>query len=140
MVKARLIDHICIAVRDLAQARKLYEERLGFELDHEYISESEKIKVARYYLGDTAMELMESTTPDGDVARFIDRRGEGLFLISYRVDDVEAALAEYRDRGEKTIDSGPREIMGARYAFIHPPKEMCGVLTELIDGEYKPEK
>ena len=138
MVKARQIDHICIAVRNLDQARKLYEERLGLEPADEYTAESEKIRVIRYYIGEVALELMESTTPDGDVAKFIDRRGEGLYLISYRVDDVGAALAEYRDRGEKTIDARPRELMGNRYAFIQPPKEMCGVLTEIIDGEHQP--
>ena len=139
MAIARKIDHICIAVKDLDQARVLYEERLGFKLASEYIAESEKIKVARYYVGEVAVELMESTEPDGDVARFIERRGEGVFLISYEVDDVAGALDEYRERGEQTIDNEPRELMGSRYAFIHPPKDMCGVLTEIIDGKFEPE-
>ena len=140
MVKAEKIDHICIAVKDLAQARKVYEDRLGLELAVEYVAESEKIKVARYYIGEVAFELMESTSPDGDVAKFIEHRGEGVFLISYRVADVEAALAEYHAKGEKTIDQKPRELSGNRYAFIHPPREFCGVLTEILDGEYDPEK
>ncbi len=140
MTQASAIDHICIAVKDLAQARKVYEERLGLELSLEYAAESEKIKVARYYLGEVALELMESTGPDGDVAKFIERRGEGVFLISYRVPDVEEALAEYHSRGEKTIDWKPRKLMGNRYAFIHPPGEFCGVLTEILDGDYDPEK
>lgn len=138
MVKAEKIDHICIAVKDLIQARRIYEERLGLELALEYIADSEKIKVARYYIGEVALELIESTSPEGEVARFIDRRGEGIFLISYRVADVEQALAEYRARGEKTIDQKPRELMGNQYAFIHPPKEMCGVLTEIIEGDFNP--
>lgn len=137
MVKALGIDHICLAVKDLATARRVYEDRLGLELAAEYVAESEKIKVARYYLGDVALELMESTTPDGDVARFIESRGEGIFLISYRVPDVEEALAEYHAKGEKTIDRKPRELFGHRYAFIHPPKEFCGVLTEILDGGFK---
>ncbi len=139
-MKAKKIDHICIAVKDLAQAMKIYEETLGLELAHEYIAESEKIKVARYYIGEVAFELMESTGPDGDVAKFIERRGEGVFLISYTVDDVEAGLKELKDKGKKTIDDKPRELSGNRYAFITPPNEMCGVLTEIIDGEYDPEK
>ena len=140
MAKALGIDHICIAVKDLVKARQVYEDRLGLELAVEYVAESEKIKVARYYLGDVALELMESTTPDGDVAKFIEHKGEGVFLISYRVPDVEEALAEYHAKGEKTIDPKPRELFGNRYAFIHPPKEFCGVLTEVLDGGFKAEE
>ncbi|MFH1091801.1 MAG: VOC family protein, partial [Pseudomonadota bacterium] len=67
MVKAEKIDHICIAVRDLAQARRNYEELLGFEPAAQYVAESEKIRVVRYYLGEVALELMEPTTPDCEV-------------------------------------------------------------------------
>jgi methylmalonyl-CoA/ethylmalonyl-CoA epimerase len=140
MTKALGIDHICIAVKDLVKARQVYEDRLGLEPAVEYVAESEKIKVARYYLGDVALELMESTTPDGDVAKFIEHKGEGVFLISYRVPDVEEALAEYHSKGETTIDQRPRELFGNRYAFIHPPKEFCGVLTEILDGGFDSEK
>jgi methylmalonyl-CoA/ethylmalonyl-CoA epimerase len=139
-MKLRKIDHICIAVRDLEKARKIYEEDLGLELACEYVAESEKIRVARYYVGDVALELMESTTPDGEVAKFIERRGEGFFLISYRVDDVDEALAELKAKGRKTIDQKPRELLGNRYAFIHYPKELCGVLTEVLDGEFDCDK
>lgn len=127
------IDHICIAVRDLEQARRAYEEILGLELDTLYIVEKEKIKVARYYVGEVALELMESTSPDGEVSKFIEKKGEGLFLISYRVADVENALAELKQRGHSLIDDKPRSIMGSRYAFITPPRELCGVLTEVVD-------
>ena len=67
------------------------------------------------------------------------QRGEGFFLISYRVDDVDDALAELKAKGRQTIDEKPRELMGNRYAFIHRPKELSGVLTELLDGEFRPE-
>lgn len=140
MVKAEAIDHICIAVRDLEKARQAYEERLGLELAAEYVAESEKIRVARYYLGQVALELMEPTGPESEVAKFLQRRGEGVFLISYRVPDVEAALAEYHARGEKTIDQKPRRLKGNRYAFIHPPREFCGVLTEILDGQFDPDQ
>ena len=135
-MKIQKIDHICIAVRDLEKARRIYEEDLGLELDGTYVAESEKIRVARYYVGDVALELMESTAPDGEVSKFIEKRGEGFFLISYRVDDVGEALAELRAKGRKTIDQRPRHLMGTRYAFVHPPKELCGVLTEVLDGEF----
>jgi len=139
-VKIQKIDHICIAVRDLEKARKVYEEDLGLELACEYVAESEKIRVARYYVGDVALELMESTAPDGEVAKFIEKRGEGFFLISYRVDDVDEALAELKAKGRKTIDQKPRELLGNRYAFIHHPQDLCGVLTEVLDGEFDYDK
>jgi len=137
-VKAKCVDHICIAVKDLAAAKRIYEDTLGLELAGEYVADSEKISVARYYLGDVALELMESTTPDGDVAKFIKNRGEGVFLISYRVDDVVAGLNELKAKGKTPIDDKPRELLGNRYAFITPPKEMCGVLTEIVDGKFDP--
>jgi methylmalonyl-CoA/ethylmalonyl-CoA epimerase len=133
-LKARNIDHICIAVHDLGKARKVYEETLGLELALEYVAESEKIHVARYYLGEVALELMEPTDQESEVAKFLKRRGEGVFLFSYGVDDVEKGLAELKAKGEKTIDDAPRRFMGNRYAFIQPPNRMCGVLTEIFDG------
>jgi methylmalonyl-CoA/ethylmalonyl-CoA epimerase len=136
-MKLRSIDHICIAVKDLEKARQVYEEDLGLELHTSYVAESEKIRVARYYVGDVALELMEATAPDSEVARFIERRGEGFFLISYRVDDVDEALAELKAKGRQTIDQEPRQLMGNRYAFIHHPRELCGVLTEVLDGEFR---
>ncbi len=136
----RRIDHICLAVRNLAAARRIYEDVLGLELDCEYVAESEKIKVARYYIGEVALELMESTTPDGEVAKFIARRGEGVFLLSYQVDDVEEKMADLKARGYELIDDKPRRLFGNRYAFINPPAQMCGVLTEIIDGDFDPKK
>ena len=139
-MKLRSIDHICIAVRDLEKARRIYEEDLGLELHTTYVAESEKIRVARYYVGEVALELMEATAPDSEVARFIEKRGEGFFLISYRVDDVDEALAELKAKGRQTVDEKPRQLLGNRYAFIHHPRELCGVLTEVLDGEFEPGK
>jgi methylmalonyl-CoA/ethylmalonyl-CoA epimerase len=138
-MKAEAIDHICIAVKNLEEAQKVYEETLGLELAVKYIAKSEKIHVARYYLGDVALELMEATDKDSEVAKFIEKRGEGVFLISYKVADVAEGLAELKAKGEKTIDQNTRHLMGNRYAFIQPPARLCGVLTEVIDGEFDPE-
>ena len=138
-MKLRGIDHICIAVKDLEKAREIYEEDLGLELHSTYVAESEKIRVARYYVGEVALELMEATEADSDVGRFLEKRGEGFFLISYRVDDVDEALTELQAKGRQTIDQKPRELMGSRYAFIHYPRELGGVLTELLDGEFLPD-
>lgn len=133
-MKVERIDHICIAVRDLEKARQAYEGILGLELDILYKVEREQIKVARYYIGDVALELMESTSPDGEVTKFIEKKGEGVFLISYRVANVDETLAELKGKGHKLIDDKPRSIMGQRYAFINYPRELSGVLTEVTEG------
>ncbi len=135
-MKLEAIDHLCIAVRDLDEARKRYEEDLGLELHSIYSSGSEKIRVARYYIGGVALELIAPTSTESEVARFLEKRGEGFYLISYRVEDVEAALDELKAQGVSTIDQRPRRLMGNRYAFIHSPTELSGVLTEVLDGEF----
>jgi methylmalonyl-CoA/ethylmalonyl-CoA epimerase len=135
-VKVREIDHICFAVRSVDEARKVYEDTVGLEATCEYVALEESIRVIRYYVGSVAVEIMEPTNTTCEVARFLDSRGEGLFLISYRVDDVEEALEELHRAGRKTIDRKPRCLMGNRYAFIDPPDAMHGVLTEILDGEF----
>ena len=137
-MKAEKIDHICIAVRDLKKACNIYEDTLGLKLNIEYVAENEKIRVARYYLGDVALELIEPIDPDSEVEKFLEKEGEGGFLMSYRVANVEKGLAELRAKREPTIDKKPRKLMGNRYAFIQPPNLMCGVLTEILDGEFDP--
>ncbi len=132
-MKLEKIDHICIAVKDLKKAQETYEKILGLKLDCVYIAEKENIKVARYYIGEVGLELMESTSPEGDVGKFIEGRGEGVFLISYRVPNVEEALADLKAQGYKLIDEKPRHLLGSRYAFINHPKELYGVLTEIMD-------
>lgn len=135
-MKTNKLDHLCIAVRDLAAARKIWEPVLGkSEPDDAYIDESEKIKVARYWLDGVGFELMESTSPDGDVARFIDNHGEGLMLISFNVDNTREAMAELEAQDYPFI-GGARQFRDCEFAFIHPRK-MNGVLLELIDDKDK---
>jgi len=130
------IDHICIAVRDLEQARKVWEPMLGkSEPDGAYIDEPEKIKVARYWLGGVGFELMESTSPDGDVAKFIEKRGEGVMLISFNVPDTREAMAELQEKDYPFI-GGARPFRDCEFAFVHPRK-MNGVLLELIDYKWE---
>lgn len=133
-MKANKLDHICIAVRNLDEARKIWEPILGkSEPDDAYIDELEKIRVARYWLGEIGFELMESTAPDGDVAKFIDKRGEGLMLISFNVDNTREAMTELKEKGYPFI-GGARPFRNCEFAFIHP-KKMNGVLLELIDDK-----
>jgi methylmalonyl-CoA/ethylmalonyl-CoA epimerase len=83
-VKVNKIDHICIACKSLDEARKIWEPLLGKTgPDDVYVDEPEKIRVARYLVGEVGFELMESTSPDGEVAKFIQKRGEGVMLVSF---------------------------------------------------------
>ena len=135
-MKIEKIDHICFAVRDLEKTKQIYRRNFGLVPEVEYVAESEHIKVARFYIGDVAVEFMESTSPEGEVSKFIAKRGEGVFLIAYKVDDLEAALEELRQKGEELIDDKPRSLFGNRYAFVQRPDKLCGVLTELLDGDF----
>jgi methylmalonyl-CoA/ethylmalonyl-CoA epimerase len=132
-MKIEKIDHISFAVKDLEETKRAYKEDFGLIPTYQYIAESEKIKVARYTIGEVAVE---STAPDGEVAKFIDNRGEGAFLISYKVDDLSKAMQELKDKNIKLIDHSPRELFGTRYAFVHHPNKLHGVLTELLEGDF----
>ena len=132
-MKTNRLDHLSIAVRDLEAARSVWEPVLGkTEPDDCYVDESEKIRVARYWIGEIGFELMESTTPDGEVAKFIENHGEGLMLISLNVDSTRAAVDELKEQGYPII-GGLRHFRDSEFAFVHPRK-MNGVLLEVIDG------
>jgi methylmalonyl-CoA/ethylmalonyl-CoA epimerase len=134
-MKVNKIDHICIAVRDLEQAKKTWEPIMGKDgPDDEYIDAPEKIKVARYHLGEVGFELMESTSPDGDVAKFIEKRGEGIMLISFNVDNTREAMSELKEKDYPFI-GGARKFRDCEFAFVHP-KAVNGVLLELIDYQW----
>ncbi|MEW5722460.1 MAG: VOC family protein [Thermodesulfobacteriota bacterium] len=140
-MKVNKIDHICIAVRNLAEARRVWEPVMGkTKPDDEYVDEPEKIRVARYWIGGVGFELMESTTPDGDVAKFIEKRGEGVMLISFNVENTRAAIAELEGKGYPFIPDArgekARPFRDCEFAFLHP-KRLNGVLTELIDYKWE---
>jgi methylmalonyl-CoA/ethylmalonyl-CoA epimerase len=131
-MKVNKVDHICIAVKNIDDARRIWEPVLGkSKPDDEYIDEPEKIKVVRYWLGEVGFELMESTTPDGDVAKFIEKRGEGVMLISFNVDNTQNAMEDLKSKGYSFI-GGARPFRNCKFAFLQP-KKMNGVLLELID-------
>ena len=135
-MKVNKIDHISIAVKNLDEARKIWEAILGkSEPDDTYVDELEKIRVARYLLGEVGFELMESTTPDGDVAKFIEKRGEGVMLISFNVDNTREAMDELKAKDYPFI-GGARPFKDCEFAFIHP-KAVNGVLLELIDYKWE---
>ena len=130
-MKVNKIDHICIAVKNLEEAKTRWEPILGKGPDDPYVDEPEKIRVARYWLGEVGFELMESTSPDGDVAKFVEKRGEGVMIIGLNVGNTEEAMKELKEKGYKFI-GGARPFRGCKFAFVHP-KDVNGVLLELID-------
>jgi methylmalonyl-CoA/ethylmalonyl-CoA epimerase len=140
-MKVNKIDHICVAVKDLEAAKKIWEPLLGkSEPEDAYIEETEKINVARYWLGEVGFELMESTSPDGDVAKFIEKKGEGIMVISFNVDNTRDAVDELKAEDYPFIPAANGEIArpfrDCEFAFIHP-KKLNGVLTELIDYKWE---
>lgn len=127
------VDHIGIAVSNLEETLKVYTEILGLELSGVEVVEDQKVRVAFLPIGDTEIELLESTQPDGPIAKFIEKKGEGIQHIAFRVEDIHAALEDMRQKGVRLIDEQPRYgAGGAKIAFLHP-KSTHGVLVELCE-------
>lgn len=127
------VDHIGVAVNNLEESVKFYEEILGLKLHGIETVEEQKVKVAFLPIGDTEIELLEATTPDSPIAKFIENKGQGVQHIAFRVDDLEKALEEMKKLGIRLIDEKPRYgAGGARIAFLHP-KSTNGVLVELCE-------
>lgn len=140
-MESKKIDHLCIAVKDLDQARKVWEPVLGKpQPDDPYVDEPEQIRVARYWLGGVGFELMESTTPDGPVAQWIEKHGEGVMIVSLNVDDTREAITALESQGYPFIPTREgekaRPFRDCEFAFIHPHK-MNNVLVELIDYRWR---
>ena len=125
------LDHIGIAVRSL-DAAKIYED-LGLTIDHVETVETQGVKTAFLTVGDSNLELLEPTGPDSTVARFIDKRGEGIHHICFRVEDIELHLARLKEAGYRLINEAPVPgAHGCRVAFLHPAAGN-GVLIELSE-------
>jgi len=124
------INHIGIAVSDLAAAKRFFEESLGLKVDHE--ETMGEMKIAFVPVGEVNLELIQSTTEDGVIAKFIARKGEGIHHIAYEVENVGAALEILKAQGVKLVDEAARSgAHGTQVAFLHP-KSSFGVLTELV--------
>jgi len=129
------IDHIGIAVTNLDETIKFYEETLGLKCEGTETVAEQKVKVAFFPVGDTEMEFLESTSEDGPIAKFIEaNKGRGgIQHIAVRVDDIKAAIAELKSKGVTMIDEEPRYgAGGASIAFCHP-KSTGGILLELCE-------
>jgi len=126
------IDHIGIAVNNLEEAIKVYTEALGLKVEDIETVEEQSAKVAMIPVGESRIELLESTSPEGPIAKHIERRGEGLHHIALGTDNIEDILSDLKEHGVRLVDEEPRiGAGGSRIAFIHPkgPK----ALIELVE-------
>lgn len=127
------VDHIGIAVKNLDEAVRFYTEKLGVKVQGFEVVEDQKVKVAFIPLGDTEIELLESTHEDGPIARYIEKNGVGIQHIAFNVDNIEAVLDEMKKKEVRLIDEKPRYgAGGSKIAFLHP-KSTNGILLELTE-------
>ena len=129
------IDHLGIAVKSLAAAKDTYE-KLGFKVVAEETIATEKVRVAMLPCGESRLELLEATSDDSAIARFIAKRGEGLHHLSIRVPDLAAAVAKLKAEGVRLVSEEIKTGAGGhRYVFVHP-QSTGGVLLELVEGRH----
>ena len=134
-MKVLKIDHLGIAVHSIEEAKKLFQETLGLKFEGSETVAEQKVTTAFFPVGDSEVELLESTAPDGPIAKYLEKRGEGIQHIAFRVENIEEALAELKEKGIRLIDEKPRKgAGGAKIAFLHP-KSTHGVLIEISERD-----
>ena len=132
-MRVKRVDHIGIAVADIAAAKRLYEDLLGLTLTREEVVTEQGVRTFFYPVAGVKLELLESITPDGPIARHLAHRGPGLQHLAVEVDDIEGAIAELKAKGVRMLDETPRKgVEDTRIAFVHP-KDSHGVLLELVE-------
>jgi len=132
-MKILKIDHVGVAVKDADAAIKLFEGLLGLKVQGSETVPEQKVRTVFLPVGETEVELLEATAPDSPIARFLEKRGEGMQHIAFRVENIEEALAELEAKGVNLIDRQPRmEAGGKKIAFLHP-RDTFGVLVELSE-------
>ena len=131
----RKIAHIGVAVKDLCEAEKFYTDVLSMSVSDR--AQHGDLKGSFLPVGGTSIELLQSTTPDGVISKFIEKNGEGVHHIAYEVDDIEKAMAHLQSKGVQLIDKQPRKgAHNSKVAFLSP-KSAHGILVELVEPEKK---
>lgn len=134
-MKANSIEHIGIAVTNLEESIKYYEDVLGLKCYAIEEVADQKVKTAFFKIGDTKIELLESTDPDGPIGKFIEKKGPGVHHIAFAVNDVQEALIDVQEKGIVLIDKQPRSgAENLKIGFLHP-KSTGGVLTEICGNK-----
>jgi methylmalonyl-CoA/ethylmalonyl-CoA epimerase len=131
------IEHIGIAVKNLEESIKFYENIFGLKCYNVEEVKDQKVRTAFFMVGGTKIELLESTEPDGPIGKFIEKKGEGVHHIAFAVNNIDESLIETAGKGIQLIDKQPRKgAEGLDIAFLHP-KSTFGVLTELCEKKEK---
>ena len=134
-MKILKIDHLGIAVSSIDARKGFWSDILGLHLEGTETVSEQKVTTAFLPVGESEVELLESTSPDGAVAKYIEKRGEGIQHVAFRVENIEEALQELKEKGVQLIDQTPRiGVGGAKIAFLHP-KATGGVLVELCERD-----
>ena len=134
-MKILKIDHLGVAVNNLDEGKNFWVDVLGLKFGGVENVDEQKVNTGFIPVGESELELLESTSPDGPIAKYIEKRGEGIQHIAFRVPDIEEALAELKEKGIRLIDEKPRRgAGGAKIAFLHP-KATGGVLVEVCERE-----
>ena len=134
-MKILKIDHLGIAVNSIDDGKDFWSGVLGLHFEGAETVAEQKVTTAFFPVGESEVELLESTAPDGPVAKYIEKRGQGIQHVAFRVENIEEALAELKQKGVKLIDQEPRiGAGGAKIAFLHP-KATAGVLVELCQRD-----
>ena len=134
-MKLSHIEHIGIAVNSLEESIPYYENILGLECYAIEEVKDQKVKTAFFKIGDTKIELLESTDPEGPIGKFIEKRGQGIHHLAFAVNGIEDALNEAEEKGVRLIDKQPRRgAEGLDIGFLHP-KSTFGVLTEFCEDK-----
>ena len=127
------LAHVGIAVKNLEEAVAIYEGALGLKVEKTRVLEERKLRIAFILAGDTRIELLEPTDTEGPVAKFIEKRGEGMHHLAFTVSNIQAALQEMKDKGIAVVDEKPRlGAEGYETAFLHP-KSLKNVLVEFCE-------
>ncbi|MEE8356430.1 MAG: methylmalonyl-CoA epimerase [Anaerolineales bacterium] len=133
MTNLKRLDHIAVLVEDLDQALSFWRDQLGLPLDHVEIIDSMEVKIAFLPLGESEIELVQPTTADSGLAKFLDKRGPGLHHICFEVENINTMLGKLKENGVRLIDGEPVTMDdGRKLAFLHP-KSAGGVLVELYE-------
>ncbi len=136
-MKITHIEHIGIAVKSLDEAIPFYENVLGLKCYNVEEVKDQRVKTAFFMVGQTKIELLESTDPEGPIGKFLEKKGEGVHHIAYAVDQIEDQLKSVEEKGVNLIDKAPRKgAEGLDIAFLHP-KSTFGVLTEFCENKNK---
>ncbi len=132
-MKIEKIDHLGIAVKSIENGKSFWSDILELKFEGSETVAEQKVTTAFFPVGESEVELLESTSPDGPVAKFIEKKGEGFQHVAFRVENIEEALNELKKKGVQLIDEKPRiGAGGAKIAFLHP-KATGGVLVELCE-------